>query len=242
MNSTQVLNMVVSFKNYVNYDIRLMIGTMTSYKVLNGQPTKWVNVFPKPENLKDIFSGITGRTINCIHYADYDNNHDLCNTLTRLADLCGKGLHAIQLDMVWPDPKELEKFKKFHNQSIVLQVSSESMRQCGDNPIAVAERIRTEYAGLISHVLLDCSMGKGIAIDVNLIEGYIQAINAKTDVDIAIAGGLGPDTVSQVEDLISKYRVSIDAQSKLRTSGNAMEPIDWHLAKMYLHRAVGYYL
>ncbi len=238
----QVEDMSQFFKQSVrSSQLQLMVGTMTSYKVLNGIETKWSKVFPRPEQLKDIFSVQDDHLANTIHYADYDNNANLCKTLCNLVELCGEGLDAIQLDMVWPDVKELERFKKQHDLPVVLQVSSKAMTACGDNPISVAEKVRFEYDDFVSHVLLDCSMGKGVLINVPLIEGYIQAIKIKTSAEIAIAGGLGPETINQAEDLIKTYRVSIDAQSRLRATGNSEDPIDWSRAKDYLQKAVQYY-
>lgn len=243
MSQQEVFAMLDAFKNYKHYGIKLMIGTMTSFKVLNKQETKWTDIFPKVEALKYIFSAKSDYAINCIHYADYGKNPGLAETLRQVVVYCGPGLDAIQLDMIWPDPKELEKFQGFHQIPIVLQVSQKSMEQCDNNPVVVAEKIRREYGGLISHVLFDCSMGKGIPIDVSNIVQYIEAMKSYTSgIDIAVAGGLGPGTVYDVEQLIKQYGVSIDAQSKLRTSGNNEDPIDWDLAKQYVNDAMACYL
>jgi hypothetical protein len=56
---------------------------------------------------------------------------------------------------------------------------------------------------------------------------------------IAIAvGGLGPDTMDVVLPLVAEFPdISIDAQGKLRKSGNALDPIHWDLAAGYLCEA-----
>lgn len=244
MSPQQVFAMLKVFNCYKDFDLQLMIGTMTSYKVINNLETKWSSIFPKPESLKYIFSALGDNFVNCIHYADYENKPGLADTLKTVYDYCGRNqLDAIQLDMVWPNPDELNKFQKLYPTQFVLQINKQSMNLCNDNPVSVAEKIRKEYSGIISHVLLDCSMGKGVKIDTAFIEGYIEAIKSRApEVQIAVAGGLGPDTVDLVKDLISKYRVSIDAQSKLRISGRAEDPIDWNLAEKYLHNAVSLYI
>lgn len=241
MNRKQAIEMQEFFAQMVKGDLQLMIGTMTSYKVLKEQFTKWNNFFPKPETLAEIFSVKDQKIINCIHYADYGDNPSLSTILTKLVGFCGDELDAIQLDMIWPSSKELEFFKRKHDLPLVLQISSGAMRLKYCNPIEVATVIKTDYDGLISHVLLDCSMGRGIAIDIPLIEGYIEAIKVKTDIKIAVAGGLGPDSIYQVKDLIEKYQVSVDAQSNLRISGNAIDPIHWPWAKKYLTQALECY-
>ena len=54
-----------------------------------------------------------------------------------------------------------------------------------------------------------------------------------------MAGGLGPDTLHTIQPLIDEFPdLSIDAQSRLRPSGNAMNPIDWGMAKSYLINAL----
>lgn len=243
MSRDQVLEMLKVIKPYEHAHIKLMIGTMTSYKVLYGKETKWSKIFPEPEDLKKIFSVSDPLLINCIHYADYENNPNLEHALEYLVGICGPNLNAIQLDMVWPNSHELEIFKRNYDLSLILQISKKAMVECHDNPNLVAKKIRNEYRGLISTVLLDCSMGRGVLIDVLEIEEYIKTIKKYAgDVEIDIAGGLGPDTIYKVQDLIRKYRVSIDAQSKLRLSGKSEDPIDWELARRYIHKAIGYYL
>lgn len=243
MSPHQVFDMMAAFEQYKQTGVSLMAGTMTSYKVMYDLETKWSDIFPKVSELKGIFSMRYDQLINCIHYADYDNFPQLSETLDAVATACGPYLDAVQLDMVWPDPKELELFQKKWSIPLVLQVSAKSMNLCADNPITVAKKIDSEYDGLIAHVLLDCSMGKGVAIDIPFMEGYIECIRTYADsVPIAVAGGLGPQSVHTVAELVRKYRVSMDAQSKLRPSGKTADPIDWDMAKEYLHNAMHLYI
>ncbi len=244
MSKDEVFAILDFFGKYKSSGIQLMIGTMTSYKVLNNEETRWATVFPRPETLKHIFSSLNPLAINCIHYADYKNNPGLANTLGKVVALCGPALHAIQLDMVWPDHYQLRMFVKKYGIPVVLQVSKKSMEHCSNDPMLVAERIQQDYSGgIISHVLLDCSMGKGIPIDIGHMIPYIEAIKTTApSINIAIAGGLGPETVKEVGPLIQKYDLSIDAQSKLRSSGNAADPIDWPLAELYIEQAMECYL
>lgn len=56
---------------------------------------------------------------------------------------------------------------------------------------------------------------------------------------LAVAGGLGPDTMELINPIAESFPdISIDAQGKLRPSGNALDPIDWNLAEKYLSRSV----
>jgi hypothetical protein len=58
-------------------------------------------------------------------------------------------------------------------------------------------------------------------------------------IGIGAAGGLGPDTLHLIEPLASEFpNLSIDAQSRLRPSGSALDPIDWEMAIQYLANAL----
>lgn len=243
MSQSEVLSMLKIVKHWEHTGVKLMVGTMTSYKVLNGIESKWTPIFPPPHTLKDIFAIKDKNIINCIHYADYEGHPDLAKTLKSVARLCGPNLNAIQLDMVWPNPKELISFQKeYSGIGLVLQINKAAMTKCNNSPFAVAKKVRDEYSSLISHVLLDCSMGNNIPINARHTEDYIQALKTHAaDVEIAIAGGLCHRTLHTVAELITYYRVSLDAQSGLRISGKATDPIDWYLAEKYLHKAIGYY-
>ena len=58
---------------------------------------------------------------------------------------------------------------------------------------------------------------------------------------VVCAGGLGPESLHLVEPLVRDYpMISIDAQGKLRPSGDALnERISWTMAERYLRKAVG---
>jgi hypothetical protein len=69
---------------------------------------------------------------------------------------------------------------------------------------------------------------------------FARAINeAFPNLGIAAAGGLGPKSVGLVEPLYQGFPdLSIDAQGKLRPSGDALDPIDWDMAAEYLVQAL----
>ena len=57
-------------------------------------------------------------------------------------------------------------------------------------------------------------------------------------IHVAVAGGLGPDTMSAVEPILQVFSdVSIDAQGALRSSKDSRHPVDWLFAKQYLVEA-----
>jgi hypothetical protein len=106
------------------------------------------------------------------------------------------------------------------------------------NPEKMLTRIG-EYESIDS-ILLDKSMGRGLGMDSNALRPFVEIITQKRpNLGIAVAGGLGPDTLHFVEPLIREFPdLSIDAQGKLRSSGNSLDPIDWSLAEKYIEKAV----
>ena len=220
----------------------LMVGVMMSYKTLNNLPTKWARVFPAKKNIRSIFVD-DPRVLNTIHYADYatgvDADRQLAYTLAKVEIYGGACLGAIQLDMIWPDPDELKKFREHCNIPIILQVGANAMRECGDDPIATCERLKT-YGTTINAVLFDKSMGRGVGMDAALLAKYAGVLSFDCPhLAPAVAGGVGPSSMDLVAPPIRAFPdLSIDAQGRLRKSGNMKDPIDWSMAEDYFTQAV----
>lgn len=218
---------------------KLMIGVMMSYKTLHGLPTKWTAAFPSNDQIADIFVA-NPLALNTLHYADYTNT-DVCNSLTRAIEYGGDNIEAIQLDMVWPDPDDISNAvqRSGKSLSVILQVGQDAMAQADDSPKVALERME-KYTGIIDGVLFDRSMGQGKIMDPSILLKYLSITSANMPrLRLAVAGGLGPDTIAMAKPLVSQFPdLSIDAQGRLRPSGSALEPIDWSLADKYLEAAV----
>ena len=226
----------------INFSHQLMVGVMMSRKTLNDIPSKWSKIFPHKDSLSEIFIP-DERVVNTIHYADYEVGVTcdlaLSETLERVVTYGGPHLNAIQLDMIWPDPVELKKFRKNHNIPIVLQVGANAMAFCGESTLNTCARIK-EYDDSIDAVLFDKSMGQGKGMDATLLARYVGVLNAECPTPLpAVAGGLGPTSLDLVRMLVCAYpNISIDAQSRLRTTGDATDPINWDMAESYFREAI----
>jgi hypothetical protein len=144
--------------------------------------------------------------------------------------------------MIWPDPDEIARaIYRFPRQKIeiILQIGKNAIEEANNDPLEVARRVEN-YDNIIHRVLLDKSMGRGLGMDANGLIPFAWIIqNRLPDLGIGAAGGLGPDTISLVEALAKEFPdLSIDAQGKLRPSGNALDPIDWVMAATYLIKAL----
>lgn len=234
----------------------LMVGTMMSYKTLRGLPTKWSGVFPTNEQLRNIYPSKRNLLLNTLHYADYDGitkPEDISNAIM-IAGHRGPfnppALDAIQLDMIWPseqiigegvghaesliDESTKEEYS-LKDLKVILQVGSIAMQKLDNDPKRVAIRI-AEYGNAIHCVLFDRSGGLGKKMDAFLLESYIaETKKICPNITVAVAGGLGPDTMDLIVPLVAKFPdISIDAKGKLRSSGSALDPIDWKLAEKYI--------
>lgn len=233
--------MEISRQKHVEH--QLGVGCMMSYKTLRGFPNKWTDAFPKMNEYPKIFLDRTG-LFNVLHYADY--NRDSCaRDYVDAVLLCGPNLHAIQFDMIWPDPAHLEYlvYRGTHVRKtlkVILQVGSKAMAEVGDDPVRVCEKLSWYYhSDCIDYVLLDKSMGTGVGMDAALLLTYIYEIKKRLpDLGIVVAGGLGPTTMHLAKPIIQEFPdVSIDAQGQMRTSASALHPIEWDRASEYVRQA-----
>jgi hypothetical protein len=104
----QVQSMLDVFKEtFPLKNIDLMIGTMMSYKTLNNLPSRWSNIFPTPNQFRDIYYSKNEMLLNTLHYADYDGltqPEDLSNEIIiagHRGAFSSPTLDAVQLDMIW---------------------------------------------------------------------------------------------------------------------------------------------
>jgi hypothetical protein len=211
---------------------RLGVGVMMSHKTLNGLPTKWTDAFPKNEEIAGIW--VDDKDVyNVLHFADYDGNPLVTNLLTAM-DLAGD-VDAIQLDMVWPNPHDVSEFRdKFCDVEIILQLNQQAIARAGSEDRIID--MLCAYQNSIDVVLLDLSGGTGRPLNSTELGTLDHLIYEHMPrVQLAVAGGLGPDTLELADPFFQDNpQLSIDAQSKLRASGSALDPINWDRAERYL--------
>lgn len=210
---------------------RIHVGVMTSYKFVNGLPTKWADIWLKPYQQRSVFTD-DNTVYNVLHYADYEQP-----ALTQYGDiqtalwLAGPHVHAIQLDMIWPNPELLGWLRLNSTIEIILQVSSKAMSSYPN-----WQTYLTINQGLYDYILIDYGMGSGTTFDnsslLHTIEIMLQYVPESR---LAIAGGLGPNTYAKLLPIFDRYpNISVDAQSQLRPSGNALDPLSVEYASAYV--------
>lgn len=206
-----------------NPNRKVMIGVMTHPLVLNPEmddPEEVRPVFPAREVLAEGFTDDPD-VLNTIHYADLygpKKGQNIFNNLELAVKYGGEHLHAIQLDVTWPEPNEIKRFKeKNPNIIIILQVGKFAIKDVEGDPQKVADRLR-EYGDSIDHVLLDMSMGKGKGMEAGGLLPLLRVIQKELpDLGLAVAGGLGPESVDDLKFIASEFPgVSIDAQGNVK--------------------------
>ncbi len=214
---------------------RLHVGPMMSYKTLYGLPSSWTGVFPKNKDITQIF--FSDETYNCLHYADYDNHANLSESLKRALLYGGPNIHALQLDMIWPDPKPIAHAVHASRKrvEVILQVGRRALEEIDNDPNKMLSKL-ADYNGVIQRVLLDKSMGHGQPMVEAELRPFVEILYERMPhLGVVIAGGLGPFSMDLVGNLPKDFPdLSGDAQSNLRPSGDAHDPISWSFVKAYL--------
>lgn len=219
-------------------DRQLHIGVMMSYKTLHDLPTKWADAFPPKEQIARIFS--SEETLNCLHYADYGEHDDLESCLMKAVSYGGPNLHALQLDIPWPNYLEVATFieKVDRPLELILQVGGRSLTEIDENPLWLVSNL-SDYHG-VTRILLDRSMGKGKPMDPASLRPFIATVAERLpEIGIGVAGGLGPETTHLLQPLLEEFPdISWDAQGRLRPTHNALDPVDWTMAGEYLVKSL----
>jgi hypothetical protein len=206
-----------------NPNRKVMVGVMTHPLALHpdaDDPHEVRGVFPTREELAGGFTDDPD-VLNTIHYADLYGpgaGQNVFENLELCAKYGGEHLDAIQLDLTWPKPDEIKKFKE-KNPSIfiILQVGEFALKEVEDDPQAVADRLR-EYDDSLDFVLLDMSMGKGMGMEAGELLPLLRIIRKELPyLGLAVAGGLGPDSVDLLKPIVEEFpEVSIDAQGNIK--------------------------
>ncbi len=217
----------------------LAVGVMMSRKTLLGLPTKWTNAFPKKERVAKIF--FYEEVFNCLHYADYGTDPDLADNLSHALSFAGKNLDALQLDMVLPNPNEVKRAVEKSNLDleVLLQINTPTFDFVDNKPNLLIAKLR-EYDGVITRVMLDKSMGEGKILDPVFLRPFVEEVSYQLpNLGIVLGGGLGPNTMYVIEDLAMDYpTISWDAQSQLRPSKRAIDPLNWYMCSDYIKRSL----
>jgi len=211
---------------------KIMIGSMAGHFTLKpdeDDPGEQRSVFPSKEKISLGFTDDPD-VLNTVHFADLYRPRDVQTILEDLelvVQYGGEHLHAIQLDVTWPNPEEIEKFKDGHPQLIIiLQIGQFAFEETDNDPQKVMDRLR-EYGDSIDFVLLDMSMGRGVGMESEGLLSLLRLIRKELPrLRLTVAGGLGPDSMDLLEPIAREFPdISIDAQGRLKPADTKVDSL-----------------
>lgn len=216
-----------------NTDRRLMVGVLASSKTLAGGTDKYPGRYPPRQFINPVFMD-DPRALNLIHYAT-DDKSTLSTQLGLLLDIGGELLQGFQLNVAWPDPKQLESTRK-RGAAFVLQVGGRALELVDRDPAKLSARV-AEYVGLIDHVLLDPSGGRGQPFDPDAARIFLTELAGRfPNLGLGVAGGLSAQMLHLVEPLVRQFpELNIDAEGRLREASDDHLSLD--LAREYVAAA-----
>ena len=205
-----------------NSNRRLMVGVLLSHKTLQGVTNKWPNRYPQPDKIAEIFPSHP-LAFNLIHYHTKESK-TLFDQLRFIIEqgFAGPNCHGFQLNVAWPNPQELNRFRAIYlSKWIVLRVGERALEMVDYSPEKLADKVEKEYR-TADYILLDQSGGFSKPLDKKRIERYLRELKARNlNVGLGTAGGLSPRTLGLVKALADEFpELSIDVESGLRNQND----------------------
>lgn len=210
----------------------LMIGALASSKTLQGEQNKWPGRTPRIEDLASCFVN-DPLAINLVHFAT-DDRSTIDTQLVQLMNRAGSFCDGVQLNMVWPDIKQLITVLRAKRlRRVVLQIGSTAFKQVDEDPKRLAEKLDA-YEHYITDILFDLSGGHGREMDPARAISVLRAVRERhPNLGTGVAGGLCQQTIHLLAPIVQEFPdINIDAEGRLRTP----QPID----AMDDDKAVGY--
>ena len=180
-----------------------MLGFLVSYKTLNNQPTENKR-YPKLKEISNLLKETEGKVLTMIHYNSKEIN-SLSEQINKIFEEIyeNKLCRALQLNIPWPEIKQVEAIKKqYPEMQIVFQASQKAMEK--KTPSQIADGIK-KYSDLINYVLIDPSAGQVKQFNLEASTTvYSQLRKQCPNLTIGFAGGLSPENV--INKLIEIYQ------------------------------------
>jgi len=205
------------------YTHQVMVGVLASDKTLDGLDNKHPRRFPRIERVKDLFPD-DERALNLVHF----NTHRPERLTDDLIDLTqrygGPNMHGFQLNVAWPDPKQLLTYKKIcQPKRLVLQLGGAAVAEVEGSARKLANRV-AQYAYIATDVLLDPSGGVGREFDIARAIEYLRAMR-DLGLGLGVAGGLSASNLIRlIEPIAAEFPdISIDAEGKLRDGNDDLD-------------------
>lgn len=203
---------------------KLMVGVLASSKTIRRIPDKWPNRYPASEAIAGIFPDHP-LALNLVHFHSREPDQ-LLSQMLAITELGGRNFHGFQLNIRWPEPQTLKKYRKrYPDKILVLQCGNGALEEIGHNPLGLVSRA-WGYVGTCDYLLIDPSDGLGMPFDPQKGLEYLQFLNDSTvGMRFCIAGGLSPETLGLLDAIAEAFpSTSIDAEGRLRDKDDRLVP------------------
>lgn len=209
---------------------QVMVGLLVSSKTVRGRENRYPRRYPLGADVAQVFVDHPA-ALNLVHFNTKETDPFVVGQDALVATLrAGEACHGIQLNMAWPHPPLVERWREARGRYglrdvVVLQCGGAALREAGCDPetgVVSGSRLANlarQYAGLVDYLLVDPSGGVGRPFEADFALGCLDALYSAElgPVGLGIAGGLSGDTLSILEPVAEKFPdVSIDAEGKLR--------------------------
>jgi hypothetical protein len=208
---------------------RLMVGVLVSDRTLEGLPEEQhPRRHPPVADLPALFPE-DPRAFNVIHFHTR-TPEALAAQAERLIALAGPRLHGLQINLHQVPSEGLRAIRARHP-SLRLILPLRDLIPDG------ASRFVEQDPCLVDVALFDLSAGRGLLFDPIEARSALEEIEVRMPgVALAVAGGLGPDTIHHVRPLQERFPdLSIDAESRLR---DAEDRLDLERVGAYLNAPI----
>ena len=205
---------------------QLMVGILVSHATLRGKPirTDRAKRYASPSALASLCTE-DERCLNLVHYNGPGDLDSLLGDMIRIDDLGGEYLHGFQINMAWPEIRQLDDYRAgvSGKSYLVLQLGQRAIEEGGGNPMRIAAMLE-DYRGAVDAVLYDPSGGKGEPFNPITARQFVSVLTDE-GWNVGVAGGLGPNSLDPVKKLWQEFRhISIDAEGKLRNFEDRLDP------------------
>ena len=200
-----------------------MLGFLVSSKTLAGQKTG-NRRYPPVYTLASMLEKADGQVLTMIHYNSLETGtiDEQVSIIFERDAIYDSGLcEALQLNVPWPEKRQLENIKeKFPEMKIVFQASREAIGS--RTPREMAAGI-AGYGDVIDYVLIDQSGGRAMEMDPGFsAELYSDIMSRCPRMTAGFAGGLsGSNIIPVAKDLAQRTGscdFCVDAEGGLRDS------------------------
>ncbi len=223
-----------------------MMGFQVSYKSLKYGFSEGNRRVPRLDDLPAILECVSGSVFPTLHYFTKEKEKLVgeIETLMNFEGIYERGLvGGVQINKVWPLTGQMSELRsKFPELKIIQQMSPAVTG--GMTDAQVANKLSRDYSG-IDYVLLDSSLGNGIAFEAAEISStYLSLRKGGVKSNIVFAGGFNGDTVKEKLALLMRATgttdFSIDAEGGLRNKfgeGYGNDVLDMDKTRRYIEGA-----